>query len=125
MFGHDELSNLVDMAGVYRMESGWQVVIRADWVDETEQQPHGLSYALILQNERGERILGFDNSHGFDGADEQEPWDHEHKVDHVGQRFRYNFVSASQLISHFFDKFEDYCAAHGVSSAFIVEDNHE
>lgn len=125
MFRHDELLNLIDMAGVYRMENGWQVVIRADWVDETEQQPHGINYALILQNERGERIFGFDNSHGFDGADEQDPWDHEHRVDCVGQRFRYDFASASQLLSHFFNKVEDYCTAQDVSSAFIVEDDHE
>ncbi|WP_337996973.1 toxin-antitoxin system TumE family protein [Oleispirillum naphthae] len=125
MFRHEELSNLIDMAGVRRMENGWQVVIRADWADVTEQQPHGLSYALILQNECGERILGFDNSHGFDGADEQDPWDHEHRVDHMGQRFRYDFVSASRLISDFFDKVEHYCADQNVSSAFIVEDDHE
>ena len=125
MFGHGELSNLIEVAGVYRMENGWQVVIRADWTDVTEQQPHGISYALILQNERGDRIFGFDNSHSFDGAGEPEPWDHEHKVGREGQRFRYDFVSASQLIAVFFEKVEDYCAAHGVSSAFIVEEDHE
>lgn len=125
MFGHGELSNLIEVAGVYRMENGWQVVIRADWTDVTEHQPHGIDYALILQNERGERIFGFDNSHSFDGADEQDPWDHEHKVGRVGQRFRYDFVSASQLITHFFEQFEDYCAVQGVSSAFTVEDDHD
>ena len=37
MFGHGELSNLIKMASVSRMENGWQVVIRADWTDVTEQ----------------------------------------------------------------------------------------
>ena len=125
MFGHGDLSNLVDLSGVYRMECGWQVVIRADWIDESPQQPHSIDYALILQDERGERIFGFDNAHAFDGANVEDRWDHEHKVGRVGQRFRYDFVSASQLISDFFDKLEDYCAARGVSSAFMVDDDHE
>ena len=93
MYGHGELSNLIEMAGVYRMEDGWQVVIRAHWCDATERQPHGIDYALILQNDRGERILGFDNAHGFDGADDLDPWDHEHQGGRVGQRFRYDFFS--------------------------------
>ncbi len=88
MFGHRDLTNLIELAGVYRMENGWQVVIRADWVDEMPQQPHCMDYALILQDERGERIFGFDNTHAFDGAAIEDRWDHEHKAGRVGQRFR-------------------------------------
>lgn len=125
MFGYGDLLTLIDMAGVYRMENGWQVVIRAEWVDETPQQPHCMDYALILQDELGERIFGFDNSHAFDGAKEVDRWDHEHKSGRVGQRFCYDFVSASQLITEFFESLEEYCAARGVSSAFVVDDDHE
>ncbi|KDM65099.1 DUF6516 family protein [Acidiphilium sp. JA12-A1] len=125
MFGHGDLSNLIDLAGVYRMENGWQVVIRADWVDETPQQPHGIDYALILQDERGDRIFGFDNAHAFDGAQLEDHWDHEHRISRVGQRFRYDFVSSSQLITDFFEKLVNYCAACGVSSSFILDGDHE
>jgi hypothetical protein len=119
------LYTLIDLAGVYRMENGWQVVIRADWTDKTSQQPHGVDYALILQDERGARVFGFDNTHAYDGADAEDRWDHEHKFDRIGQRFRYDFVSASQLISDFFEKLEAYCAQCGVSSAFNVDVDHE
>ena len=124
MFSYGDLMNLVELAGVYRMENGWQVTIRADWVDQTPQQPHAIDYALILQDERGHRVFGFDNSHAFDGANEDNCWDHEHRAGHTGQRFRYDFVSAAQLISDFFEKLEAYCAACGVSSRFIVDDDH-
>lgn len=125
MFGHGDLSNLIELAGVYPMESGWQVVIRADWVDQTPQQPHCIDYALILQDERGNRIFGFDNAHAFDGAQDEDRWDHEHRAGRVGQRFRYEFVSASSLISDFFQKLDDYCVANGVPSGFIVDDDNE
>ena len=119
MFGHSDLINLIEIAGVYQMENGWQVVIRADWVDETPQQPHGIDYAMILQDERGHRLFGFDNAHAFDGANEEERWDHEHRPGLTGQRFRYDFISASQSITNFFEKLEAYCAASGVSSDFM------
>ena len=123
MFGQSDLINLIELAGVYRMENGWQVVIRADWVDQTPQQPHAIDYALILQDERGHRIFGFDNTHEFDGASEDDRWDHEHRPGVTGQRFRYSFVSASQLISDFFEQLASCCAMRGVSSEFIVDDH--
>jgi len=125
MFGHGDLSNLVELAGVYQMENGWQVVIRADWVDQTDQQPHCLDYALILQDSRGERIFGYDNAHAFDGAAPEDRWDHEHKVGRTGQRYPYTFVSAAQLITDFFDKVMKHCEACGVSAEFFVDDEHE
>lgn len=123
MFLDSELWNLVDLAGVRGMASGLQVVIRADWIDRTDQQPQGLDYAIILQDEHGNRILGFDNSHAYDGASENDPWDHEHKVGRTGQRFRYDFKSASQLITDFFERLEAYCQSKGISSDFSLEDD--
>lgn len=125
MFKHADLQILVDHAGVHIMECGWQVVIRADLVDPTPQQPHGLDYALILQNERGYRIFGYDNAHAYDGAAVDDRWDHEHRTGRVGQRFQYEFSSAAELITHFFEALERYCAAQGVSSDFIVKDDND
>lgn len=124
MFTHADVLLLVERARVYPMECGWQVVIRADLVDPTPQQPHGLDYAIILQDERGNRIFGYDNAHAYDGAGVDDRWDHEHRVGRVGQRFRYDFSSAAELITHFFDALERYCAGQGVSSEFTVEDDH-
>jgi hypothetical protein len=123
MFSDSELWNLVDQAGVRVMANGLQVVIRAEWTDRTNQQPQGLDYAIILQDEHGDRILGFDNSHAYDGASENDPWDHEHKVGRTGQHFRYNFVSASQLITDFFERLDTYCLSKGISSDFSQEDD--
>jgi hypothetical protein len=124
MFGHTDLINLTELAGILLMENGWQVVIRADWVDPTPQRPYGIDYALILQDERGRRIFGFDNAHAFDGAQEGDCWDHEHKANRAGQRFCYKFVSASQTITDFFVRVEAHCATHGVSADFIVDEDH-
>lgn len=124
MFSETDLRNLVELAGVHRMMNGWQVVIRADWVDQTDQQPHAIDYALILQDERGDRLLGIDNAHKYDGAAEADRWDHEHRAGRTGQRFPYHFVSAAQLITDFFEAVESYCASQGVSSEFIVDEDH-
>lgn len=124
MFKDSDLQILLDNVGVYIMECGWQVVIRADLVDRTPQQPHGLDYALILQDERGHRIFGYDNAHAYDGAPVDDCWDHEHRIGLVGQRFRYQFRSATGLMTLFFDTLQQYCTSRGVSSDFIVEDDN-
>lgn len=122
MFGYTDLEGLVEQAGVWSMPNGWQVVIRAEWVDVSAGRPHGLSYALILQDEKEERLLGFDNSHAPDGAEEGGPFDHEHRPNAVGRTFAYKFISAGQLITDFFDRCQDYCARRGINFEFDVED---
>lgn len=124
MFTEGDLRNLIELAGVFPMENGWQVVIRADWVDPTEQQPQAIDYAMILQDERGDRLLGIDNAHKYDGAPEAEPLDHEHRAGRLGQRFAYKFVSAAQLITDFFDLVVSYCERQRVSSEFISDEDH-
>lgn len=124
MFTEGDLRNLIELAGVFPMENGWQVVIRADWVDPTDQQPHAIDYAMILQDERGDRLLGIDNAHKYDGASEAEAWDHEHRAGRLGQRFAYKFVSAAQLITDFFELVVSYCERQGVSSEFISDEDH-
>lgn len=118
MFNDIEVLMLFDYAGVRLMPNSWQVVIRAEWCDVTSGRPNGLSYALILQDENGERLLGFDNSHGFDGAQDDDPFDHEHRLGKTGQRFRYDFTSPSALISDFFDRVEQACKLRNVPFQF-------
>jgi hypothetical protein len=92
---------LVDLAGVCPLPDGYQVIVRADWTDRTLNVPHGLSYAIILQDSKGNKVVGYDNSHGYDGGGTDEPFDHEHRWGRVGQRFKYDFKSASRLVSDF------------------------
>ncbi len=119
MYGHADLRGLVEQVGIYRMTNGWQVVIRAEWVDMSPGRPQGLSYALILQDEQEQRLLGFDNSHAADGAQDGEPFDHEHRANAVGRTFPYRFTSASQLIADFFDRCSAYCERQGVEFSFV------
>lgn len=121
MYG--QLARLMEQAGVWVMPNDWQVVIRAEWCDPTDGRPHGLFYALILLDERGERLLGFDNSHGFDGARDDDPFDHEHRLGLAGQRFRYTFTSPSVLLSDFFDRVERACEAHKVPFEFLESES--
>jgi hypothetical protein len=123
VFGDRDLGTLVDLAGVWSMPNGWQVVIRADWVDATPGRPHGLSYALILQDDQQQRILGFDNSHAYDSSPEGEPFDHEHRPDAIGRTFRYRFASVGQLITDFFGRCEAHCAAQGVKFEFELNED--
>src|SRR5262245_7373833 len=120
MYGHKDLSTLIDLAGTWSMSNGWQIMIRADWTDVSSGRPHGLSYALILQDQQGRRLLGFDNSHAYDGAAEDAPFDHEHRANAVGLTYAYKFTSASQLITDFVDRCGAFCAREGVE--FVVED---
>ena len=113
-----ELACLIDLARVWPMPNGWQAVIRAELCDATSGRPYGLSYALILQDETGERLLGFDNSHGFDGASDDDPFDHEHRFGTEGQCFQYQFISPEELVRDFFDRVEAACAASGVLFEF-------
>ncbi len=110
------------MAGVRRLTNGWQLVIRAEWIDVTPQRPHGLSYALILQDERGNRLLGFDNAHSYDGAEPEEPFDHEHPAFRVDRRIKYEFRTASALIADGFDRIEAYCAAQNAAFEFLEDE---
>jgi hypothetical protein len=122
MFRYLDLMTLIEAAGNYPMTNGWQIVIRAEWVDVSVGRPHGLDYALILQNEQGHRLLGFDNAHASDGGREDEPFDHEHRANAAGRTFVYRFTSASRLLTDFFERCEAYCSRERVEYVFFQED---
>lgn len=109
---------LMDQERPWKMKNGWQAVFRAELVDVSPGRPHGWSYALILQDEEGRRLLGFDNSHAFDNAKDGDPFDHEHRFGRVGQRPQYLFVSPSQLVTDFFERIQKVCHAQGVPFEF-------
>jgi Family of unknown function (DUF6516) len=94
---------------------------RAEWIDVSAGRPHGLSYGLLLNDEDGNRLLGFDNSHAADGVEDQ-PFDHEHRADAPGRTFSYKFISAAQIKTDFFDRVERYCAQEGVPFEFLKDE---
>jgi hypothetical protein len=49
---------------------GYWVKIEAWRVEATAEVPHGIRYALTLHEPYGKRILGYDNAHGSETAQE-------------------------------------------------------
>lgn len=109
----------------FRLPDGGWLVVDVELVDVTEQRPHGLRYALVLQNAEKQRVLGFDNSHGYDGALPEACFDHEHPLGKVNKRIPYTFTSASVLISDFFARCETYCAKQGIAFDLTQEPANE
>jgi len=79
-----------------------------------------LQYALTLHDENGDRILGYDNSHGADAATgparkskRPTPFDH---IDRRGQRsVPYRFMTPFKLLQDFFADVERILRDEGVS----------
>lgn len=66
-------------------------------VPGSEAIPHGVNYSLTLHDQRGNRVLGFDNAHrvGKDG-----PFDHWHRTQaDLGRQ--YAFASPELLLADF------------------------
>lgn len=110
----DALQDLADQSPWRLPDGGW-VVIRAEMTDVTPQTPHGLDYALVAQDSDKQRVLGFDNSHGYDDAPDEAPFDHEHPFGRVDRRIPYAFRSVGDLISDFFNRCEAYCETKGMA----------
>ena len=117
MISERDLETLLDFAdqSPWRLPDGGWVVVHVERVDVTGQRPHGIRYGLVVQDANKQRVLGFDNSHGFDGAADDDPFDHEHPLGRVERRIRYDFRSPSALLADFFDRCAAYCAAQGMS----------
>ncbi len=109
----------------WRLPNGGWLVISARLVDQSDVCPHGLDYALVLQDENKQRVLGFDNSHGYDGAAADAPFDHEHPASNVNKRLPYAFSSVGHLITDFFERCEAYCKEHGIPFELQPEHSDE
>ncbi len=88
----------------YFIEDGkYEVVFKADLVEVSTEQPHGLKYSLVLLDAGGDRLTGFDNAHPVPkrrspGAKKASCNDHKHK----GKRTTpYKFIDAQTLIENF------------------------
>lgn len=97
----DDQGWFLDQAGVFELTAGGNVAIRVELVDRTPEKPHGLDYALVLNDASGSRILGFDNKHRYNGGAAGQPFDHEHKYGRPGIAFRYDFTSVYALYDDF------------------------
>jgi len=72
------------------------------------ERPHGLKYSLTLHDEKGTRLLGFDNAHPVrkgagPGARTRIEYDHKH----AGERIRfYDYMDAATLLADFWTEVE-------------------
>jgi Family of unknown function (DUF6516) len=77
-------------------------------IDATPERPHGLKYSLTLHDEKGTRLLGFDNAHPIregsgPGARTRIEYDHKH----AGERIRfYDYMDAATLLADFWTEVE-------------------
>lgn len=119
----DDAYYLIEAAGVTYLTGGWHTSIRADYVDVTPQRPHGLNYGLVLNDPDGNRVLGFDNSHGYEGASPEEPFDHEHKFNKPWKTHKYEYKSAVHIIADFYERIDAFISSYrertGVELRFL------
>ena len=63
------LDALLDLDGeVLFIDDKHWVKFRVRRIEPSAERPHGLSYALTLHDENGERLVGFDNAHPVPGS---------------------------------------------------------
>lgn len=60
------LDTLLDLDGdSYVLDGPYWVKFEAKRVPVSSEKPHGLDYSLTLHDDRGARLLGYDNAHGI------------------------------------------------------------
>lgn len=72
-------------------------------VEVTEDRPHGLNYSLTLHDEKGGRLVGFDNAHAVKegsgpGAKKRKQKDHKHRFRTIRP---YDYTDAGKLLEDF------------------------
>jgi len=107
----NDLENLLILDGdIFPMDNGYWVKFEAKQIEPSEFIPHGIKYSLTLHDKFNQRVVGYDNAHGFrpragkHGA-KKETWDHIHKKLDVHP---YEFETAAQLIEDFWKSAEYY-----------------
>ena len=81
----------------------FEVVFKVIRVEVTPQMPHGVKYALMLLNAKGDRIVCFDNAHAVKkgsgpGKKRSKRFDHKH----IGNRVTpYDFKDTLTLLKDF------------------------
>jgi len=95
---------------VHRYAGGYWLKFEITEREESEEQPHGLSYSLTLHGPDNRRLIGFDNAHGVPGKGSRfkkrpKAMDHWHRTDKDEGR-PYDFKDAETLMDDFFDEVE-------------------
>ena len=106
------LKNLLDLDGIRMVideELGLWVKFDVS-ITSFSVRTNGIRYALSLHDQRGRRILGFDNAHEIEyGAKRmvaaKRTFDHWHYDEHDEGR-PYQYINAGQLVGDFWEEVE-------------------
>ena len=110
-----DVDTLLDLNGsILVQENGHWMKIEARRVSACPAIPHGIAYCLTLHDRNGKRVLGFDNAHAVRPPKKFKyagriTHDHRHRRPR-DKGYPYEFRSAHQLLSDFFDAVDAYLA---------------
>ena len=105
------MNNLLELDGeIFVLDGGYWAKIEAKQITATAKRPYGVRYSLTLHDEKGQRVIGYDNAHAFSqngyagkGAKGVRAYDHRHKG---ARNFVYKWHSAVQLLEDFWTDVE-------------------
>ncbi len=115
---HDPgLDILLDLDGAVfgAISSGdYKVKFVVKQVPSSPERPHGLSYSLTLHDEKGVRLMGFDNAHAAParrGHGKRVPHDHRHRFEATRS---YEYRDAASLLADFWTEVISVLTERGV-----------
>lgn len=95
------LEYLLDLNGeIAEVGDGFWVKFNIRHIKVDKERPYGIKYSLTLHNEKGERVLGYDNAHAPYENKKGDEFDHIHKGERIK---RYNYSSAEKLMEDFWN----------------------
>ena len=103
----------------YWLVNDWSVRLRVHRVRAHPGRPAGIKYSFTLHDDRGRRLLGFDNAHAVGTST---AFDHQHRYRDFGSTRPYRYRGAEQLLTDFFAAVERACRIEGVPFEFDAED---
>lgn len=111
------LDTLLELDGeVLFVDDKHWVKFKIKRIEPSSERPHGLSYALTLHDENGERLVGFDNAHpvrksaGPAGSRDRKH-DHRHRYRTIRP---YDYKDAGKLLGDFWKEVEAVLKERGV-----------
>lgn len=105
------LEYLLDLNGeIAEVGCGYWVKFSVRRIKADKERPHGIKYSLTLHNEKGERIVGYDNAHAPYENKKKEEFDHIHKGERIK---RYDYSNAEKLMEDFWQDVNQYLKNKG------------
>lgn len=125
-----ELENLLSYNGRrHFLATGHYLKFEVKTVKESERVPHGISYSFTLHDQKGKRLLGFDNAHpvphqGSSFVSSPKASDHWHRTENDQGR-PYKFISTWKLLDDFFDEVERVLSELGIDYDVVSDSKDE